>query len=199
MQKLLIATTNAAKLAEYKKHLADLPIELVSLKDAGLEAVEETGETFEENALLKARAYAAQSKLPTLADDGGLEIESLGGEPGVRSHRWVGDRDNTDEELIGEVLRRMKDVVPEQRAAQMRVVIALRVNDTEHIAEGITEGSIAEEVGPHEPGFPYRALLYVPRYNKLYSELTPKEHEEVNQRVKALKMLKSIIRELLCS
>ena len=190
MQKLLIATTNNAKLEEYRRHLADLPLELVSLKDLGLKPVEEMGETFEENALLKARAYAKESGLPTLADDGGLEIEALGGEPGVRSHRWVGDKDNSDEELIAEVLKRMKGVIPEQRGAQMRVVLALKVNDEEHIAE---------EAGMHEPGFPYRALLYVPRYSKLYSELTPEEHEEVNQRVKALVMLKPIIREMLCS
>ncbi len=198
MQKLLVATTNSAKFEEYRRHLADLALELVSLKDLGLEPVEEVGETFEENALLKARAYAARSKLPTLADDGGLEIEELEGEPGVRSHRWVGNRENADEELIAEVLRRMKGVIPERRGARMRVVIALRLNDTEHIAEGIIEGSIAEQAGPYEAGFPYRALLYVPRFSKLYSELTSEEHAEANQRVKALVMLKPIIRDVLC-
>lgn len=159
MQKLLIATTNPGKFAEYKRHLDDLPLELVSLKDLGLETVEETGATFEENALLKARAYATRSKLPTLADDGGLEIEALSGEPGVRSHRSVGEKENTDEELIAEVIERMKRVNPEERGARLRAVIALKVGDTEHIAEGVTEGSIAEAPGPYEPGFPYRGLF----------------------------------------
>ena len=100
--KLLIATTNPGKLAEIKRFLFDVPVELVSLNDVGItDHVEETGATFEENAVLKAKFYAEKSGLPTLADDGGFEIDALHGEPGVKSHRWVyGDRENTDEELM---------------------------------------------------------------------------------------------------
>src|ERR1700723_2295990 len=93
MQRLLIATTNRAKLAEYRLILRDIGIEfeLVSLADVGIsEAPEETGATFTENALIKARFYFDRARIATLADDGGLEIDVLAGEPGVRSHRWLG-------------------------------------------------------------------------------------------------------------
>ncbi|HEV2170340.1 MAG TPA: non-canonical purine NTP pyrophosphatase, partial [Candidatus Binatus sp.] len=92
MNRLLIATTNPAKLAEYRLILRELGIELalVSLAELGIaEAPEETGATFAENALIKARYYFPRARIATLADDGGLEIDALGGEPGVRSHRWL--------------------------------------------------------------------------------------------------------------
>ena len=90
MKKLLIATTNPGKLSEINRFLGDLPVELVGLKDAGItDAVEETGSTFEENAILKAKYYCKKSGLPTLADDGGFEIDALDGQPGVKSHRWI--------------------------------------------------------------------------------------------------------------
>ena len=90
--KLLIATTNRGKLKEYREMLAGLPFEVVSLEDAGITLdVEETGETFEENAILKAKTYAAMSGMLTLADDSGLEVDALGGEPGVRSARYAGE------------------------------------------------------------------------------------------------------------
>ena len=90
--KLLIATTNRGKLKEYREMLAGLPFEVMSLEDAGITLdVEETGETFEENAILKAKTYAAMSGMLTLADDSGLEVDALGGEPGVRSARYAGE------------------------------------------------------------------------------------------------------------
>ncbi len=112
MQRLLIATTNPAKLAEYRLILRDVGIELelVSLSDVGIsESPDETGATFTENALIKARFYFERARIATLADDGGLEIDALGGEPGVRSHRWLGSGgDDSDEALVAEVIRRMK-------------------------------------------------------------------------------------------
>ena len=110
MKKLLIATTNPGKLDEIKRFLGDLPVELVALKDVGIiDGVEETGKTFEENAILKAKYYCKKSGLPTLADDGGFEIDALGGEPGVKSHRWIHkDREDTDEELIEYTLKKMR-------------------------------------------------------------------------------------------
>ena len=126
MKKLLIATTNPGKLTEIKRFLGDLPIELVGLKDIGIaDTVEETGKTFEENAILKANYYYKKSGLPTLADDGGFEIDALGGEPGVRSHRWIdGTKESTDEELIEYTLLRLKDVPLQGREAQLRLVVA---------------------------------------------------------------------------
>ena len=127
MKKLLIATTNPGKLTEIKRFLVDLPIELVGLKDIGItDVVEETGSTFEENAILKATYYCKKSGLPTLADDGGFEIDALGGEPGVKSHRWIhGDREDTDEELITYTLVKLKGLSRAMRGAQLRLVLAL--------------------------------------------------------------------------
>jgi XTP/dITP diphosphohydrolase len=87
MQKLLIATSNSGKVAQYRDYLKGLPLELVSLKDVGLISIEETGTTLEQNALLKARTYFEQSGLPCIADDGGFEIDFLNGAPGVYSRR----------------------------------------------------------------------------------------------------------------
>src|SRR5260370_12703616 len=129
MQRLLIATTNPAKVAEYRLILRDLGIELelVSLADVRIsEAPEETGATFAENALIKAHFYFERARIATLADDGGLEIEALGGEPGVRSHRWLGSgRDDSDEALVAEVILRMKTVEPSRRAALIRTTLAV--------------------------------------------------------------------------
>jgi XTP/dITP diphosphohydrolase len=113
MRRLLIATTNRAKLAEYRLILRDVGIELELLSLADLrisETPDETGATFAENALIKARFYFERARTATLADDGGLEIDALGGEPGVRSHRWIGSGSNendSDQALVDEVIRRM--------------------------------------------------------------------------------------------
>ena len=174
MPRLLIATTNGAKIREYRRLLAELPIELVAPE--GPPSVDETGATFEENALLKARAYAAWSGLPSLADDGGIEIDALGGEPGVRSARWLG-REATDEELIAHTLERLRGVPPEQRGARMRVVCAL-AEPAGHVTvgQGVIRGVIAEQPLPtRDPGFPFRSV-FVPtsgRFNQREDALAP--------------------------
>lgn len=203
MNKLLIATTNPGKLAEIKRFLSDVPVELVSLKDVGItDAPEETGISFEENAILKAKYYAKESGLPTFADDGGLEIDALNGEPGVKSHRWVhGDRENTDEELIRYTMDRMKDVPDDKRGAQLRLVLALILPT----GEVFTSTDKVKGMIPRKPsdvrheGFPYRSLLFLTEINKFYNhdELTATETETYNHRKKALEMLKPIIRQKL--
>ncbi|HLD24804.1 MAG TPA: non-canonical purine NTP pyrophosphatase [Patescibacteria group bacterium] len=202
--KLLIATTNPGKLAEIKRFLSDIPIELVSLADVGItDSVEETGKTFEENAILKAKHYARESGLPTLADDGGFEIDALGGEPGVKSHRWVhGDRENTDEELITYAFKRMKGVPKEKRGAQLRLVLALVKPDGDVVAtsEEKIRGIVAATPSKtHHPGFPYRAILFIPEMNKYYDQtvMSPEENDKYNHRKKAVEKLKPIIRLLI--
>lgn len=200
MKKLLIATTNPGKLAEIRRFLADLPIELVSLQDIGItESVEETGATFEENAILKSSYYAKKSGLPALADDGGFEIDALGGEPGVRSHRWIDPtRESGDEELIAYAFERMKDVPQGKRGAQLRLVLALTFPDGK--VHTVTDA--ARGVVPFEPshervaGFPYRSILYIPQIGKFYNHdlLTPEETEKYNHRKRALDKLKPILR-----
>jgi XTP/dITP diphosphohydrolase len=201
MKKLLIATTNPGKLDEIRRFLADLPIELVSLKDVGItESVEETGATFEENAILKSAFYAKKSGLPTLADDGGFEIDALKGEPGVRSHRWIDPtRESADEELIAFAFERMKDVPQGKRGAQLRLVLALTFPDgSVHTVTDAARG-VVPFAPSHERvvGFPYRSILYIPQIGKFYNHdlLTPEETDKYNHRKRALDMLKPILRK----
>lgn len=198
--KLLIATTNPGKLAEIKRFLSDLPIELVSLKDVGItDNVEETGKTFEENAILKAKYYSKKSGLPTIADDGGFEIDALGGQPGVKSHRWIhGDREDTDDELIAYTFEKMKGII--KRGAQLRAVLALVLPSGEiHTATSATRGTIPNKPSlDRVPGFPYRSILFIPKIGKYYNHdlLTPQETETYNHRKKALDKLKPMIRNV---
>ena len=191
MNRLLIATTNPAKLAEYRLILRDLGIELelVSLADVGIVgSPEETGATFTENALIKARYYFECARIATLADDGGLEIDALGGEPGVRSHRWLGTGgDDSDEALVAEVIRRMKTVPMARRTARIRATLAL-IHEVggavrEKTSEGAIEGVIAERAYPKiRAGFPYRAVLVIPGRNCYLGELGDEEEAQISQR-----------------
>ncbi len=201
--KLLIATTNPGKLTEIRRFLSDLPVELVSLDDVGIkERVEETGKTFEENAILKAKFYAEKSNLPTIGDDGGFEIDAFRGEPGIKSHRWIhGDREDTDEELIEYTFKRMRGLPSSKRGAQLRAVLALALPDGEvHTATAATHGLVPESPsGDRVPGFPYRSILFIPEIGKFYNhdKLTRDETERYNHRKRALDQLKPIIRSLL--
>jgi XTP/dITP diphosphohydrolase len=202
LMRLLIATTNPGKLAEISLFLQDLPVTLVSLKDIpSIDPPEETGTTFEENAILKARYYSEKSGLPTIADDGGFEIDALGGEPGVKSHRWVyGDRENTDQELIDYTFSRMKDIPTGKRQADLRVVLALVdsgkvIRTTTAMIAGVVPDKPADIL---TPGFPYRSILYLPEIGKYYNHdlLTPEETVLYNHRRKAIEELKPFIRIL---
>jgi len=123
---LLIATGNPGKMREYSDLLRDIPFELVSLRDLGItHEVAETGETFEENAWLKASEYAAISGLLTLADDSGLEVDALSGDPGIHSARYGGDSCTSDDDRVQLLLKNMQDFPWEERGARFRCVIAI--------------------------------------------------------------------------
>ena len=131
MKKLLFGTTNAAKLDEARHVMRESGIEVLGLKDiSGIRQVPETGETFEENAELKAKGYFAETGIPTIADDGGLMIDALGGLPGVHSHRWLG-YDARDQELAEAVLKRLEGIPPENRTARLGGVMVFW--DGEHL------------------------------------------------------------------
>jgi len=204
MKTLLIATSNPGKLAEIKLFLGDLPVALVGLADVGIgKNADETGDSFRENAVIKARYCALKSGLPTIADDGGLEIDALGGEPGVRSHRWIHrDRDDDDEELIAYTMEKMKNIPQNMRQAQLRVVLALVLPDKRvFTAEAKIRGVIPTKASASRTkGFPYRSILYLPAIDKFYNqdELTSQENERYNHRKKALDRLKPIIRTYVC-
>ena len=201
MNKILIATHNRAKLTELKfgaKILEKKGITIVSLDDLHIDTEpEETGHTFTENAVIKAKYYNQFSGLPTIADDGGLEIEILNGEPGVKSKRWVG-HEGTDEELITYTLKRLAGLPKEKRAAYLTVCLCFFDQKTKiNICEQEKiYGHIAEvPSGRPTHGYPFRALFIVDEFNKYYDELTPEEHNKINHRLKALKRLVSKIED----
>lgn len=201
MKKLLIATTNKGKLKELKGFLSDLPLELVSLSDVGItQDVEENGKTYQENAEKKAKFYAKLSGLPSIADDGGLEIDALEGKPGIHSKRWLG-HEATDEELIDYMITVTKDLPAKNRKARFVVVDCLALPNGDTWCEtGIVTGIIAEKPSIKPiPGYPYRSFFYLPEIKKYYQDelLTADEQKQYNHRYKAFKKLKPIMRRVL--
>ena len=173
MKELLIATTNPGKLLEYKGIFKEfgLALKLVSLKDLKIsQDIEETGKTFEENAAQKAKFYHNLSGLAVLADDAGLEIDCLNGEPGVKTRRWPGYQ-ASDRQLIEMTLDKLKAVPSEKRGAQMRAVAALVFPGKEKVYtfEGVLRGSIAETPMAAEiiKGYPFRSI-FIPSGGKKY-------------------------------
>lgn len=200
MKKLLVATTNPAKLAEYKIFLADLPVEIVGLADVGIKnQAPEEGETFEDNALLKAIHYGKQARMVTLADDGGFEIEALNGEPGVKSHRWLGYETADDEELINAVVERMKGIPTEKRSARMRTVLAITdPNGEAWTFEEATEGVVPEQPSPTRiKGYPFRPVFYLPQFAKCYVDLDEGELRQASQRWKLVERALPTLKKLL--
>ncbi len=201
MKKILIATTNKAKFEEIHFFLKDLPFEFLSLSDLKIKIEpEENHPTFAENAKHKARFYCKISKLPTISDDGGLEIDALNGAPGVKSKRWINGKESSDRELIDYTLFKLRDIKGKNRSAGLTTVIALSMPRGKiYSYSGSIKGIIAEE--PYEiltPGFPYRSLLYLPKIGKFYHsrEMKKPEMEKYNHRGKALAKMKKILYKL---
>jgi XTP/dITP diphosphohydrolase len=193
---LLLATTNPGKLREFREIFAELPVRLTTLDEQGIDLdVEETGATFAENALLKARAYTHASGLLTLADDSGLEIDALGGEPGVRSARWP-TPDTPYPERFKLIFERLAHLPPEQRAARFRCVIALASPDGWHeMVEGTVEGIIAD--APRgENGFGYDPIFYVPALGSTTAELSPEEKHRISHRGRAARAARDVLLRL---
>ncbi len=201
MQKVLIATTNPGKFREIKEYLSDLPIEFVSLKDVGIDKeVIEDGKTYEENAQKKALEYSKLSGLPAISDDGGLEIEALGGAPGVDSHYFAGP-EGKDEDIIRKMMQVIKEIPDNNRKAKFVAVNSIALPNGK-IVSARAEVNLRVAKKPLLKllkGFPYRSFLIVPEINKYYheSELTQEEHKLYNHRYKALKKLFPKIKELL--
>ncbi len=182
---LLVATANTYKLAEYATLLAHVPAQLLSLRDVALAALpEETGETFEENALLKARFCARETGLLSLSDDSGLEVDILGGEPGVRSNRWAGPN-LSDADRVRLLLERLRGVPEDERSARFVCVVAVVLPDgAERTFRGTLEGRLATEPRG-EGGFGYDPVLYVPELGRTVGELSPGEKNRISHRARA--------------
>jgi XTP/dITP diphosphohydrolase len=195
----LVATHNRGKLREYQALLKGLPLEVLSLADLGIDlAVDEKGSTFEENAIHKAQTYAQASSLITLADDSGLEVEALGGRPGVLSSRYAGPQKN-DLDRIDRLLKEMEGIPEEKRSARFRCVIALATPEGElHTAEGECRGTIATQPrGSH--GFGYDPVFWLPEYSRTMAELDTEAKNKISHRARAMQQTKAALIQLLSS
>ena len=195
MQALLLATTNRHKLEEYRAIFSDLPFMLLSLYDVHLDIhVEETGTTFAENAALKARAYAQASGLLALADDSGLEIDALGGAPGVYSARFAGS-ETSYEERFRLILERLRGLPVEQRTARFRCSIAVAEPAGYCcMVEGIIEGVIADSPRGKN-GFGYDPIFYLPEFGKTFAELAPAHKNRISHRALASQAARELLEE----
>jgi XTP/dITP diphosphohydrolase len=185
MQTLLIATTNRHKLEEFRVLFHDLSYELLSLNDIQLDMdVEETGTSFRENAELKARAYARATGLLTLAEDSGLEIDALGGAPGVYSARFLG-ADISYEERFRFIFEQLKCFPQERRTARFRCVIVIAESSGVcRYVDGTIEGVVTTEASGTN-GFGYDPIFLVPELGKTTADMLPELKNTISHRAKA--------------
>ncbi len=185
MPKLLIATANKGKIAEYRYLFEGLPFELVTPVDEGINArVEEGHNSMEENARHKAVFYARSSGLTTVADDSGLEVDALGGEPGIHSARYAGEA-ASDRDRIIYLLSKLVGIPWEERTARFRCVIAVAIPEGMlETCEGECEGIIAFEA-KGENGFGYDPIFYLPEFDKTMAELSLEKKNQIIHRARA--------------
>ncbi|HEY1844151.1 MAG TPA: XTP/dITP diphosphatase [Buttiauxella sp.] len=190
MQKVVLATGNAGKVRELADLLRDFGLDVVAQTELGVESAEETGLTFIENAILKARHAAQITGLPAIADDSGLAVDVLGGAPGIYSARYAG-ADATDQQNLEKLLATLKDVPDEQRTAQFHCVLVYMrhaEDPTPLVFHGSWAGEITREAAG-AGGFGYDPIFYVPGEGKTAAELTRDEKRAISHRGQALKLL----------
>ena len=195
MKKIVFATGNQGKLREVKKILADLNVDIVSMKEEGIQIdVDENGTTFAENAQIKATAIGAHTDAIVLADDSGLVIDALNGEPGIYSARYLGE-DTSYRIKNQNLIDRLEGVPDEKRTARFVCAIAAALPDgTVLHTEGTIEGIIGyEERG--ENGFGYDPIFCVPKLGQTTAELTDDEKNAISHRGSALEKMKVLLRE----
>ena len=198
--KIIFATGNKGKIKEIQMILADLGVEVITMKEAGIEIdIEENGKTYEENALIKSRAVAGHSIAKAsnsivMADDSGLEIDYLNNEPGIYSARYLGE-DTSYRIKNANLIERLEGVADEERTARFVCAIAAVLPDGREITtRGIIEGIIGyEEKGAN--GFGYDPIFYVPRFGRTTAELTEEEKNQVSHRGNALKLMKEELKK----
>lgn len=192
---MIFATGNMGKMKEIKAILGDIGEEILSMKEAGIDMdIVEDGNTFEENAIIKAKAVMERTGQLALADDSGLEIDALNKEPGIYSARYMGE-DTAYEIKNSNLIERMKGVKGKDRSARFVCVIAAAFPDGEIITtRGTIEGVIAEEPAG-ENGFGYDPIVYVPEYGMTTGQMDPDAKNAISHRGKALTAMKKILEE----
>ena len=196
MRRLLIATNNPGKVEEFHELLGDCGWELVTPSELGLQLeVEENGTTYAENARIKAEAFSRASGLPSLADDSGLEVDALSGQPGALHH--LNGWDGVDQaDRIAILLRALKDVPPEKRSGRFRAVTLVALPDgTVLQEEGACEGVVID-TARGEGGFGYDPVFFLPSLGKTMSELTRAEKNAISHRGIAAAKIRQRLREL---
>ena len=200
--KIIFATGNKNKMKEIRMILSDLGMEILSMKEVGIDVeVEEYGKTFEENAMIKAKAIAGLDKVKNMnaivmADDSGLEIDYLNNEPGIYSARYAGT-DTSYDIKNSLLLSRMKGVPDEERTARFVCAIAAVFPDGSHeVVRGTMEGKIGYEIAGGN-GFGYDPIFYLPEYGCTSAELAPEKKNELSHRGKGLRMMREIMEKKL--
>ena len=196
LKKIVFATGNKGKVKEIQMILADLGVEVTTMKEEGIFVdVEENGTTYEENAMIKAREVAKYTDAIVMADDSGLEIDYLNKEPGIYSARYMGE-DTSYRIKNGNLIERLTGVEDEKRTARFVCAIAAVLPDGRELTtRGVIEGRIGyEERG--ENGFGYDPIFYVPEFGKTTAELTEEEKNMVSHRGRALKIMKEELKKL---
>lgn len=195
MNRIIFATSNEGKMKEIRLILADLGVEILSMKEAGIQTdIIEDGKTFEENAVIKAKAVAALTDAIVLADDSGLEVDYMDKQPGVYSARFMGE-DTPYSEKNRYIIDRLADAKDEERSARFVCVIAAACPDGEVLTtRAAIEGRIAyEEEG--DGGFGYDPILYLPEYGTTTAGLPIEEKNKISHRGKALQMMKENLKQ----
>ena len=194
--RLLIGTSNPGKIRELSSALAECRLDIVSPVDLGIvDDVPETGATLEENALLKATAYSETSGLLTLADDSGLEVDALGGEPGVMSSRYAGE-DKTDPERIAFLLEKLNNIGGDRWPARFRCVIAVKApGRPADLYDGVCPGLIVTTPRGRN-GFGYDPVFFMPEVGRTMAELNQEEKNRVSHRGKAAARAAAALRRL---
>ena len=197
VKRIIFATGNAGKMREIREILADFGGEILSMKEAGISTdAEENGASYEENALIKARAVAEKAgDAVVLADESGLEIDALGGEPGIYSARYLGE-DTSYRVKNANLIERLAGVPEEKRTARFVCAIAAVLPDgRELVTKAAVEGRIGyEEKG--EGGFGYDPIFYVPEFGRTTAELSEEEKNQISHRGKALRLMKEELRKV---
>jgi XTP/dITP diphosphohydrolase len=190
---IIVATKNRGKAREIRRELKDAGLKILSLNDfSDVPEIKEDGKSFEENALKKARFFSNYFGKPAVADDSGLEVNALGGLPGIYSARYAGQGAN-DREKNQKLLKEMEGIPVSRRGAKFRCVMALVAPEgEERVVEGTCRGRIGfKEVG--RKGFGYDPLFFLPEYGKTMAQLTVEEKNRISHRGKALRKLKRVL------
>jgi len=196
MPKLLLATSNSGKIREYRSLLDGLGYEITTLAEEGIaEVVTESGNNYEQNARLKAITYAKLSQLTALADDSGLEVDALNGEPGVKSARFAGEA-ATDADRVSSLLTKLNGVPWKRRTACFKCVIVIATPEGQsRVCYGECRGMIAFEA-KGKNGFGYDPIFFLPEIGKTMAELPSETKNQISHRARASQKARQVLQQL---